>query len=137
VGAPKLEFASHRLTQTTPDELRVKSDPPGRDRMRQLTPERIQEILADPTFKELASERAKLRWGLSLVTLAMFFGFIGLISTAGVALGENLPGSAIPVGLLLGLVMIALVVLLTGLYVRQSNSRFDELARTVNREFAQ
>jgi uncharacterized membrane protein (DUF485 family) len=105
--------------------------------MRQLTPERIQEILADPTFKELASERAKLRWGLSLVTLAMFFGFIGLISTAGAALGENLPGSAIPVGLLLGLVMIALVVLLTGFYVRQSNSRFDELARTVNREFAQ
>jgi uncharacterized membrane protein (DUF485 family) len=33
--------------------------------------------------------------------------------------------------------MIVLVVILTGLYVQRSNSRFDELARTLNREFGQ
>lgn len=105
--------------------------------MRQPTSERMRAILADPQFKELVSQRAKLRWGLSLATLAMFFGFIGLISTAGAVLGANFPGSAIPFGLLLALLMIVLVVVLTGFYVRHSNSRFDELAGSVNREFAE
>jgi len=40
----------------------------------QLAPERIGEILLDPTFKRLTSARAKLRWGLSFVTVTMFFG---------------------------------------------------------------
>jgi uncharacterized membrane protein (DUF485 family) len=101
----------------------------------QLAPERIGEILLDPTFKRLTSARAKLRWGLSFVTVTMFFGFIGLICGARGVLGTNVPGSAISVGLVLALIMSALVVVLTGIYVRRSNSQFDELARAVNREF--
>lgn len=93
------------------------------------------EILADPGFKELTSARAKLRWSLSVITLVMFFGFIAMISTAKGALGTMIPGSAIPVGLLLTLAVIGLVVVLTGIYVHRSNSRFDDLARTVKQEF--
>lgn len=92
-------------------------------------------ILADPGFRELTSARAKLRWSLSVVTLIMFFGFIVVISTARGALGAMIPGSAIPVGLLLTLAVIGLVVVLTGIYVMRCNSRFDELARAVKREF--
>ena len=103
--------------------------------MQQLTSARLGEILASPTFKELASKRARLRWSLSLLTLLMYFGFIVLISTAGSALGRNVPGTAVPVGLLLALIMIILAVVVTGIYVRQSNSIFDRLARSVTREF--
>ena len=81
--------------------------------------------------------RAKLRWGLSIVTLILFFGFIALISTAKSALGANVAGSDIPLGLALGLTVIVLVVLLTAFYVQRSNSRFDELARGLNRRFGQ
>ena len=95
------------------------------------------QILADPVFRELASERAKLRWGLSIVTLILFFGFIALVSTARSALGETVGGSDMPLGLVLALAVIVLVVLLTGFYVRRSNSRFDELARGLNRRFGQ
>ena len=105
--------------------------------MQQMPPKRTREILADPVFKELVSARAKLRWGFSIVTLILFFGFIALISTARGALGANVAGSTIPLGLLLALSMIGLVVVLTGIYVQQSNSRFDELTRVLNREFAQ
>lgn len=48
--------------------------------MLQLTPEHTQRILSHPSFRELASERAKLRWSLSVITLVLFFGFIALIS---------------------------------------------------------
>jgi uncharacterized membrane protein (DUF485 family) len=105
--------------------------------MPQSRPERMREILADPSFRELASARAKLRWSLSIVTLIMFFGFIALISTAKDALGATVAGSAMPLGLLLALAMIAIIVMLTGIYVRRSNSRFDELTHALKREFGQ
>jgi uncharacterized membrane protein (DUF485 family) len=99
--------------------------------------ERTRQILADPVFRELASERAKLRWGLSIVTLILFFGFIVLISTARGALARTVGGSDTPLGLVLVLAVIVLVVLFTGFYVQRSNSRFDELARGLNRRFGQ
>jgi uncharacterized membrane protein (DUF485 family) len=77
------------------------------------------------------------RWSLSIVTLIMFFGFIALISTAKSALGVAVAESSIPLGLLLAMSMIVAVVILTGFYVHRSNSRFDELARVLNREFGQ
>ena len=103
--------------------------------MQQQKSNRTLRILADPGFRELTSARTKLRWSLSVVTLVMFFGFIVLISTAKGALGTMIPGSAIPVGLLLTLAVIGLVVVLTGIYVTRCNSRFDELARAVKQEF--
>jgi uncharacterized membrane protein (DUF485 family) len=105
--------------------------------MLSVTPDRTRQVLADPVFRELAMARAKLRWGLSIVTLILFFGFIALISTAKSALGANVAGSDIPLGLALALSVIVLVVLLTGFYVQRSNSRFDELARGLNRRSGQ
>jgi uncharacterized membrane protein (DUF485 family) len=103
--------------------------------MLQVKRDRTQEIIADPHFRSLASARAKLRWSLSIVTLIMFFGFIALISTAKSALGVPVAGSSIPLGLLLAMSMCVVVVMLTGFYVYRSNSRFDELASLINREF--
>ena len=105
--------------------------------MPQSRPERMREILADPSFRELASARARLRWSLSIVTLVMFYGFIAVISTARDTLGATVAGSAMPLGLVLALAMIAIVVTLTGIYVQRSNSRFDELTLALKREFGQ
>jgi uncharacterized membrane protein (DUF485 family) len=105
--------------------------------MLQLTRHRTQEIIRDPRFRNLASARARLRWGLSIVTLIMFFGFIVLISTAKHALGVAVAGIAIPLGLLLAISMCVVVVMLTGFYVHRCNSRFDALASLLNREFGQ
>ena len=40
--------------------------------MPQSNAERARKILSNPSFRELASARAKLRWSLSMVTLVMF-----------------------------------------------------------------
>ena len=101
------------------------------------TPEATRRILADPKFQSLASGRARLRWGLSILTLVMFFGFVALISTARGALAATVTGTAIPIGLVLAFAMIVLVVALTGIYVLQSNARFDDLNGAVTREFGQ
>src|ERR1700757_980099 len=109
----------------------------GENAMPSPAVDRTRQILADPVFRELASARAKLRWSLSIVTLILFFGFIALISTARGALGATIGDSAMPLGPLLALSVIVLVILLTGIYGQHSNSRFDELARGLNRRFGQ
>jgi uncharacterized membrane protein (DUF485 family) len=102
-----------------------------------LSQEQTSRILSNPAFRELTAARARLRWGLSIVTLIMFFGFIGLISAASSALGKNMVGGNIPLGMAVALGMIAAVVILTGYYVRRSNKYFDGLARLVQQECGQ
>jgi uncharacterized membrane protein (DUF485 family) len=99
-----------------------------------MTQDEMKKILSDPSFKRLTSARARLRWGLSLVALVMFFGFIALISTARGALGASIPGSAIPVGFGLAFTMIVSVVVLTAIYLQQSSTRFDPLVQELTRE---
>ncbi|MGY3410845.1 uncharacterized membrane protein (DUF485 family) [Bradyrhizobium sp. GM5.1] len=99
-----------------------------------LSSERTRKILSNPSFRELTAARARLRWGLSIVTLVMFFGFIGLISSASSSLGKSMAGGAIPLGMAIALGMIALVVALTGYYVRRSNTYFDGLTQIVHQE---
>jgi uncharacterized membrane protein (DUF485 family) len=104
--------------------------------MLQLTRDRTREILADPAFKELVSARARLRWSFSIVTLIMFFGFIALISAARCA-QRDCRGKPHAARASTGALMIVLVVFLTGLCVQRCNSRFDERARALNRQFGQ
>jgi uncharacterized membrane protein (DUF485 family) len=94
------------------------------------------DVLQAQKFRELTSARATLRWTLSLATLALFFGFILLVLSARSVLGTSSPGS-IPVWFNLSFAMVFLVVILTGVYVRRSNARFDQLTNDLNQEFGQ
>jgi uncharacterized membrane protein (DUF485 family) len=96
-----------------------------------------QQILSAPKFRQLRSQRAFLRWTLSLATLAMFFGIIVLDWTARSALSADMPGTSTPIwfGLIIGMTLA--VVALTGIYVHQSNSRFDRLTHELIREIEQ
>ena len=102
--------------------------------MMPLSPEQTSRILANSSFRELAAARSRLRWGLSLVTLVIFFGFIGLISAAPSILGASMAGGNIPLGMAVALGMVVLVVILTGYYVWRSNRYFDGLVQAIQGE---
>jgi uncharacterized membrane protein (DUF485 family) len=97
--------------------------------------ERTRTIMSDPCFRKLASGRAKLRWSLSIVTIVMFFGFIVLISTQSAPLGATIAGGTMTAGMALALGMVATIVGITGLYVHQSNNRFDVLNNELKRVY--
>lgn len=103
--------------------------------MSPLSTGHAQIILAAPGFKDLAGRRARLRWSLSIATLAMFFGFIVVISLAPHALSTPIAGGRVPVCMALALGMIVAVVALTGFYVRRANMEFDPLMRLLRDEF--
>lgn len=105
--------------------------------MAPLSSEQTNRLLANSSFRELAAARSRLRWGLSLITLVIFFGFIGLISGAPSILGASMAGGNIPLGMAVALGMIALVVVLTGYYVWRSNRYFDGLVQVIQGEARQ
>jgi uncharacterized membrane protein (DUF485 family) len=95
------------------------------------TADLTREIISEPSFREHAAGRARLRRGLSIVTLPFFFGSITLAPLASAALGRSIWGSDIPVGIEVVLALVAVVVSLTGIYVKRSNIRFDCVTQPV------
>jgi uncharacterized membrane protein (DUF485 family) len=94
-----------------------------------------QQIEKNPKFKELVATRKSLGWTLSIVMLAIYFGFILLVAFDKQFLGTPLSGAGvITIGIPIGLVVIISAFVLTGIYVVRANARYDELTRQIVEE---
>ncbi|WP_027350427.1 DUF485 domain-containing protein [Halotalea alkalilenta] len=90
--------------------------------------ERYRRILADPRFDELVRKRGRFSAILSALMLGLYLLFILLIAFAPHLLGTPLGRDTVitwgvPVGV--GLILVAII--LTGVYVRRANGEFDRL----------
>lgn len=81
----------------------------------------------NPKFSKLVKKRSGLAWGLSTVVFALYCSFIMLIALSPETLGEPIGGGVMTVGIPLGISIILLCILLTGVYVKRANSEFDSL----------
>ncbi len=96
----------------------------------------LQAIQDSSAFRQLASERARLGVGMSIVMATAYFVYILTIAFWPRLLGHPLwSGTVITWGILIGLGLIALGFLLTALYVRRANSRFDRLNQLVLEDY--
>ncbi|WFU43263.1 DUF485 domain-containing protein [Bradyrhizobium sp. CB82] len=91
-------------------------------------------IERDPNYQELVRRRSSLGWMLSLIMLVVYFGFILLVAYAPKFLGTPLGSGVTTIGIPIGLSVIVLAFVLTGLYVRQANSSYDVLVRKIVEE---
>jgi uncharacterized membrane protein (DUF485 family) len=90
----------------------------------------LKAIQDHPAFKRLARERARLGVGMSIVMAAAYFAYILTIAFWPRLLGHPLwSGTVITWGQLIGVGLIALGFVLTAIYVRRANSRFDQLSQ--------
>jgi uncharacterized membrane protein (DUF485 family) len=90
----------------------------------------LQTIQDHPAFRQLARERTRLGVGMSIVMAAAYFAYILTIAFWPRSLGHPLwEGTVITWGFLIGVGLIALGFLLTAVYVRRANSRFDRLGQ--------
>ncbi|GAA0006789.1 DUF485 domain-containing protein [Bradyrhizobium diazoefficiens] len=88
----------------------------------------------DPNYQELVRRRSSLGWMLSAVMLVVYFGFILLVAYAPKFLGIPLGSGVTTIGIPIGLSVIVLAFLLTGIYVRQASSSYDVLIRKIVEE---
>lgn len=92
-------------------------------------------ILQNPKYLELASRRGRLAWTLSAIVCVIFYGFILMIAfTPGILTAPIAAGSVIPVGLPLGVAVILVCCVLTGIYVYEANRVFDPMFEEIVKE---
>lgn len=97
-----------------------------------------QGIEENPRFKELVQKRSRFAWFLSLITLALYVGFILLIAFDPQWLGTPIAtGSTITRGIPIGVGLIVISFVLTGIYVYRANGEFDRLNAEILREVKQ
>ncbi|WP_263833215.1 DUF485 domain-containing protein [Sulfurospirillum oryzae] len=91
-------------------------------------------VQANPKFAELVKKRSSFAWKLAIIMLVVYYSFILVIAfspaTFAVKLGEGVTTVGIPVGL--GVIVIAFV--LTGIYTQRANGEFDDLTNQIKEE---
>lgn len=66
--------------------------------------------------------------------LVAYFGYVGLIAFDKAVLARPIGGGITTVGIPVGIGLILLGILLTGIYVRRANREFDPLVRAIQAE---
>jgi uncharacterized membrane protein (DUF485 family) len=102
----------------------------GKLRREQMDQASLSRIESDPNYLKLVSERKSLGWTLTIITLVMYYGYIGIVAFAPSIIAIPLAGS-ITLGIVLGVAIILASILLTGIYVLRANAEYDELTDAI------
>ena len=90
----------------------------------------IEKIMNNPKYRELVRKRSAFAWLLTLVIMVIYYGFVFIIAYAPSFLGSPISeGSVTTIGFPLGVAVIVVAIILTGIYVRRANSEFDDLTK--------
>lgn len=97
-----------------------------------------QRIRTNPKFRELVSRRTRFAIVLSAIVLVAYYGFMMVVAFRPAMLHTPLSeGSALTVGMPIGVGIVFVSWLLTGLYVWRANTDFDRINEEVLREAEQ
>jgi uncharacterized membrane protein (DUF485 family) len=95
------------------------------------TAKRIQE---NPKFQELVKKRSSFAWTLAIVMLVIYYSFIMTIAFSPETLGASLSGGVMTIGIPVGITIIFIAFILTGIYTSRANNEFDKLTNEIKEE---
>ncbi|WP_028311170.1 DUF485 domain-containing protein [Derxia gummosa] len=94
-------------------------------------------VRENPKFAELCAKRGRYAATMAGITAIVFYAFVLVVALDPQTLGKPVAdGSALTVGVVAELLMFALFLTLTGLYVKRANGEFDALTAQVLAEAA-
>ncbi len=96
-----------------------------------------EQVKQNPKFEQLVKQRSRWAWSLASVILVMYFSFILLIAFSPEWLGRSLNGGVITIGIPVGVFIIVVAFILTGVYVRKANKDFDRINQEIISELKQ
>ncbi|MDD3775814.1 MAG: DUF485 domain-containing protein [Sulfurovaceae bacterium] len=91
----------------------------------------VDQILSNPKYQELVSKRSKFAWTLSIVILVVYYAFVLVIAFEPALLGAKIGDGVISVGIPVGMGIIVLSFILTGIYVKRANGEFEVLTQDI------
>ena len=95
-----------------------------------MDPKTLSRIQRDPNYIQLVQDRKSFGWTLAIIMLVIYYGYIALVAFTPTVIAIKLAGS-ITVGIVLGLALILISIILTGVYVSRANSRYDDLTKAI------
>lgn len=98
------------------------------------TGSKAEEVLLAPSFKKLVTVRWRVSLFMASLMLVVYFGFILLIAFNKEFLAQKI-GTHITLGLPLGIGIIVFAWILTGIYVRWANSKYDTQVENIKKQF--
>lgn len=92
-------------------------------------------IRGNPKFNTLARDRSRFAWLLTAVVLIGYYAFMMMVAFAPHVLRTPLwPGATLTLGVPLGAAVVIGSWLLTGLYIRRANGRYETLNQDIIKE---
>ena len=98
--------------------------------------EQIAKLRASPRYHELVNRRSRLGWILTAITLVVYYGYVLLIAFDKEVLAIKVSNGVMTWGMPIGLFVIVFTVVITGLYVRHANTKYDDLTDQIKQEVA-
>ncbi len=93
---------------------------------------RKEDILNDPDFKQLSSQKDTISMILTILELVLYFGFIYLVAEHKTFLAQKMSeGGAATIGIPIAVGTILLSWVFTGIYIWWANAKYDELVKKV------
>jgi len=93
-----------------------------------------EKVRNNPKYIELIKKRSSFAWRLSLLVLSVYYIFIMVIAFSPETLGQTIGNSVTTIGIPIGLAIIFLCFILTGIYTRRANSEFDKLTNDIKED---
>lgn len=84
-----------------------------------------------PEYAQLTQARHRIVWPLAIVTLIGYFGLVLTIAFSPASLGQPIGTGVTSLGVLLGLSIIFLCFIVTGIYVYYANHVIEPLTKAV------
>jgi len=91
-------------------------------------------IRNNPKFSKLIKKRSGLAWKFSAIIFVAYYSFIFLIAFSPKTLGEPIGSGITTVGIPVGISIILLCIILTGIYIKKANGEFDKLLDEIKDE---
>ncbi|MDQ7055748.1 MAG: DUF485 domain-containing protein [Persephonella sp.] len=96
----------------------------------------LKKILTDPDFQNLMKKVSSVSFIFTAAILFVYYSFILLLAYGKEFLGQPLSeGSATTVGIPIGIGVIVLAWVLTGLYVYWANKNYDPMVKQLREKF--
>ncbi|WP_028951247.1 DUF485 domain-containing protein [Sulfurihydrogenibium subterraneum] len=95
----------------------------------------IEKIKNDPDFQKLVSERNRVMIILTALELIIYFGFILLVAFNKEFLAQKIGEGVTTIGIPIGIGVIVLSFILTGVYVYIANKDYDEFSEKIKKKY--
>jgi uncharacterized membrane protein (DUF485 family) len=96
----------------------------------------VDRVRQNPKFQELVKTRTSFGWQLTIVMLAIYYGFILVVAFKKEWLAVKLGAGVMTVGIPVGVAVILSAFILTGIYVARANRDYDALIAAIKEDAA-